>query len=112
MFKVVLLATALAVTGVSAHAGDMRDVQVRTVVPTRGVDFRDPVQVQALHAQLARKAAEICDSRQPRSLAISTSDQTCAKAALDRAVATARQPMLTAYHRGAPIDQTTRLAQR
>lgn len=112
MIKVVLMAAALSVTSVAAHAADVRDVQMRTVVPTRGVDFRDPAQIRSLHEQLVRQAAAVCDSGQPRSLAITSSDQACAKAALDRAVAAARQPMLTAYHQGAPIDANTRLAQR
>ncbi|MDB5476724.1 MAG: hypothetical protein JWP49_2235 [Phenylobacterium sp.] len=103
MLKIVLLAAALTSAQTSAHAFEMRDTKVEIFVPTRGVNFSAPNEVRSLHRELERKATLACDSGAPRMLAVASSDQACAKQALDVAVAKISQPMLTAFHQGRAI---------
>jgi UrcA family protein len=110
MLKIVLLAAALTAAQTSAYAFEIRDTKVEIFVSTRGVNFGAPSEVVTLHRELERKATLACDSGAPRMLAVASSDQTCAKQALDRAVAKIGQPMLTAVHQGRPVN--AQLAQR
>jgi UrcA family protein len=107
------MSAAISVAGVSAHAADLRSAKVEAAVSTRGVDFGDAAQVRAMHQQLARVAVRVCDSGMARQLDFTAADRACAQAALDRAVAQVGEPMLTAYHKGQPIQSAkTLLAQR
>ena len=113
MLKIVLLTAALSAAQTIAFAADFRDTATEAFVSTRGVNFGEPNDVRALHMQLERKAARICDSGEPRMLAVASSDRACAKQALDRAVAKLNQPLLTAFHEGRPIAApNAQLAQR
>lgn len=113
MLKIVLLTAALSVAQTAAFAADFRDTSTEAFVSTRGVNFGAPDEVRALHVQLERKAARICDSGEPRMLAIAMSDSACAKQAVDRAVAKLNQPLLTAVHEGRPVTAANaQLAQR
>ncbi len=114
MLRLSLLVTAIAVTtGVTAQAAQPpRTEEVVAKVSYAGVDFADPAQVKAFHNRLAHVAADVCDSG-ARELKIIVSDNACAKASLNRAVAELDRPMLTAFHTGAPMTEPDRkLARR
>ena len=92
------LAAALATSG-AAETHPVRAGVFEKHVRIRGVDFANADDVAALHRQLARAAAEVCDSRPPLMLSMMASDRGCARAALRRAVADIDQPSLTALDR-------------
>jgi UrcA family protein len=110
MLKIVLLAAALSGVQATAYAAESRDMPVEISVSTKGVNFGRPAEVRDLHVKLARAAVRACDSGEARQMAVIASDQACAKAALDQAIARIDQPVLTAYHRGEPVN--TKFAQR
>jgi UrcA family protein len=113
MFKVVLLAAALSGVQATAYAADFRSMPVEISVSAKGVDFGRPTDVREMHAKLARAAVQACDSGETGILSMVFSDRACAKSALNQAVVNANQPLLTAYHRGEPVNSiTTKLAQR
>jgi UrcA family protein len=109
IMKPLLVAASLAAIGLGAHAEPLqqnRDVQTAALASTRGVDLSRPAERAALLARLARTAAELCDSRQPRNLAIVASDQACAEASYRRAAAVVGPAVRLAAGSQAPIGSS------
>ena len=117
LFKSVVLIAALATTSAAAQTADpltaSREAQIGIFVSTRGINFSDPIQVGDLHRLLARKAEQVCDSANPRRLAVVASDTACARDAVDRAVAQSQEHALMGFHdavtaAAAPVRLTQR----
>jgi UrcA family protein len=113
MLKTAMLASLIiAATSAPALAEMQRAESTETTIGTRGFDFSNAKDVRTVHRMLWRAAKSVCDSHIDHQLAARMSDSSCAEESLDRAVAHADQPMLTAYHNGRSIkSDESRLAQ-
>lgn len=81
----------------TAQAQDNRE-PTQVHVSMVGVDFAQPVSVQAFYGRLGAAARQACDSHMGRNLAALNADRRCTADALSRAVAEIDKPTLLALH--------------
>jgi UrcA family protein len=91
-------AAALLATPSQAGASAIRT----TTVNFSDINTHSPAGAEALYRRLRAAARQVCDDSSARGIEVRRSVQQCRKDALDRAVAQAAQPLLTALHRKGP----------
>lgn len=97
MKRIVASITVCAALALASQAGAQDYVTRSMSVPTGGVDFNDPAQVDALYAQLKTGARKMCRS-DARTLADRAGERACREAALDAAVKQAARAPLASRH--------------
>lgn len=101
MTRSFLIAAALLAFAGSAHAQSQAEAQDRITVSTKGLDLASPAGARAFYDRLSQAANAACGGAPTYAL---SSEQlpfeACRKAALDRAVAQARAPLVAAIHAG------------
>jgi UrcA family protein len=99
-----LAASALSIVAILGAAPAVADTTAEEVRTTT-VNFADlnlstAAGARVLYARLKAAAREVCDNNGELDLRSKLAARQCRKAALERSVSEAAQPMLTALHRG------------
>lgn len=97
----VLLALAAAALLAAPSQAGVIDIRT-TTVSFSDINTHSPAGAQALYRRLRAAARQVCDDSSARGVEVRGSVKQCRKDALDRAVAQAAQPLLTALHRKVP----------